>query len=224
MDEHNFIKEKFKLGDENPGKLVETARDGLYRLFAELGYKVGCEVGIEQGRNAMIMFENIPGLKLFGVDPYIQHPNCSYEAAAQTRNWNQHYLDKIRHKCKRRLKDKDWHLVRKFSEDAVKDFEDNSLDFVYLDADHSYDFVMQDIILWGRKVRKGGVLSGHDYYYANNKPGRRAKVTQAVNDYTKVHDIKFFITDENHQVHKGDVYPSWFWVKEKEIWPNVIGF
>lgn len=225
MDEHNYIREKFNLtGDENPGKLKGIARDGLFRLYAELGYKVGAEVGIEKGKNAVTMFDNIPGLKLFGIDPFVQHPNCSYEAAAQTRNWNQRYLDRVKAQAEDRMKGRNATIIAKFSDEAVKDFADNSLDFVYIDADHSYDFVMQDVILWGRKIRKGGIISGHDYYYNNEKPGRRAKVTQAINDYTKVHGIKFFITDEDHYVMKGDVYPSWLWVKEKEIWPNVVGF
>ena len=226
MDEHKFIKEKFGIGDESPGKLKGTARDGMSRLFAELGYKLGVEIGIEKGKNAVTMFENIPGLKLYGVDSYIPHPDCSYEAHANVRHWDQTYLNKVKAQAVDRIKrgNLDCTLVEKFSEDAVKDFADHSLDFVYIDADHSYDFVMQDIIMWGRKIRKGGIISGHDYFYDNNKPGRRAKVTQAVNDYTKVHDIKFFITDDNHYVSKGDVYPSWLWVKQEEIWPNVIGF
>jgi hypothetical protein len=225
MEPSEFIRQKFNITDnKNPGVLKGIARDGLFRLYAELGYKVGAEVGLEKGKNAAEMFINIPDLKLYGIDPYVQHSNCSYEAAAHTRKWNQDYLNRVKAQAVHRMTGRNAVIIEKFSEDAVKDFEDNSLDFVYIDADHSYDFVMQDVILWGRKVRRGGILSGHDYYYDNEKPGRRAKVTQAINDYTRVHGIKFFITDEDHYVMKGDVYPSWLWVKEKEIWPNVVGF
>jgi hypothetical protein len=95
---------------------------------------------------------------------------------------------------------------------------------VYIDGDHSYDFVMLDMILWGRKVRKGGIVSGHDYYYNNNRQGRQAKVTAAVNDYTRIHGIRpWFITNKNTEKEEGDGYPSWFWVKEKDIWPNSGG-
>jgi predicted O-methyltransferase YrrM len=119
-------------------------------------------------------------------------------------------------------------LLEDFDEYAVEKVADNSLDFVYIDSDHSYDFVMLDIIKWGRKVKKGGIISGHDYFYDKNTSGRRAKVTQAVNDYANVHGIKFYITDENHFVgrskNNSDYYPSWFFVKEDDIWPNVVGF
>ena len=42
-------------------------------------------------------------------------------------------------------------------------FEDKSLDFVYIDANHAYDYVVEDIKLWYPKVKHGGYLMGHDY-------------------------------------------------------------
>lgn len=220
-----YIKNKFKIKDDDPKPYVLKGvhREQLYKLYAQLGYTVGCEVGVEKGKNAQTMFECIPNLKLFAVDPYKQHPQYSYGAAAYVRHWSQHYLDGVKAQSKKRMQGKNAIIIEKFSEDAVKDIPDNSLDFVYIDGDHSYDFVMLDIIIWGRKVRKGGIVSGHDYFYDNNKEGRRAKVTQAVNDYIRVHGIEFYITGEDRYVKKGDTYPSWMWVKMEDIWPNVIG-
>lgn len=54
--------------------------------------------------------------------------------------------------------------VRKTSEEASKDFADGSLDAVYIDAEHDEDSVRKDIKLWRPKVKKGGVLSGHDFW------------------------------------------------------------
>lgn len=53
--------------------------------------------------------------------------------------------------------------VRKDSVTASKDYKDNSLDFVYIDADHRYEFVKADIDAWYPKVKKGGYIGGHDY-------------------------------------------------------------
>lgn len=223
-----YIKNKFNLNDdkENPHVLKGTGgfyRDGLYKLFAELGYKVGCEIGLEKGKNAQTMFECIPNLKLYGVDAYKQHPQASYAHVATIRHWDEHYLAGAKKQAQKRMRGKNAIIIEKFSEIAIQDIPDNSLDFVYIDADHSYDFVMQDMILWGRKVRKGGMVSGHDYYYDKKESARRAKVTQAINDYTRVHKIEFYITDEIHHGNKGDVYPSWLWVKLEDVYPNVIG-
>ena len=49
------------------------------------------------------------------------------------------------------------------SVDIAKQFANDSLDFVFLDADHSYEAVMADIIVWLCKVKPGGILTGDDY-------------------------------------------------------------
>lgn len=223
MNTAQYIEKKFGPHKDNPHKLEGVTREDMYRMFAQLGFTVGAEVGVEKGKNAQTMFEIIPNLKLFGVDPYKQHPQASYAYHAALRHWNPQYLHNCKQQCLKRMRGRNFTLLQGFGEDMVKKIKDNSLDFVYIDADHSYDFIMQDIILWGRKVRKGGIVSGHDYFYDNDRSGRRAKVTQAVNDYTRVHGIKFFITNEDHHGQKGDIYPSWLWVKLEDVWPNIIG-
>lgn len=54
-------------------------------------------------------------------------------------------------------------MIKGKSVDVAKTFEDGSLDFVYIDADHSYEAVKEDYNAWLPKVRKGGVIAGHDY-------------------------------------------------------------
>lgn len=54
-------------------------------------------------------------------------------------------------------------MIRCNSEVGSKIFENESLDFAYIDANHAYSFVKQDINLWWPKVKKGGWLCGHDY-------------------------------------------------------------
>ena len=54
-------------------------------------------------------------------------------------------------------------MIRANSESASSIFEDGSLDFVYIDANHAYDYVAQDIVLWYPKIKPGGYLCGHDY-------------------------------------------------------------
>lgn len=53
--------------------------------------------------------------------------------------------------------------IRMRSDEAYKIYPDNSLDFVFIDANHSYESVKEDIINWLPKVKTGGVLAGHDY-------------------------------------------------------------
>jgi len=64
-----------------------------------------------------------------------------------------------------------YNTKRMTSTAAAMTYPDDGLDFVFIDADHSYESVIQDIVVWSPKVRTGGILSGHDYHH---EPVRRA--------------------------------------------------
>lgn len=63
------------------------------------------------------------------------------------------------------LFDKPAIFMKMSSVDAARFIVDGSLDLVFIDADHSYESVKNDIIAWLPKVRVGGVICGHDYEY-----------------------------------------------------------
>lgn len=67
---------------------------------------------------------------------------------------------------------------------AVSEIEDQSLDLVFLDADHSYQGVLNDIRAWSPKVKPGGYIGGHDYL--NDNAGFKFGVTQAVDEFYPV--------------------------------------
>ncbi len=54
--------------------------------------------------------------------------------------------------------------IRMSSLDSADMFPDKYFDFIFLDGDHSYSMVKQDIISWGPKLKDNGILSGHDYH------------------------------------------------------------
>lgn len=54
-------------------------------------------------------------------------------------------------------------MIRASSKEASEIFTDESLDFIYIDANHAYDFIKEDLKLWFPKLKKGGIFSGHDY-------------------------------------------------------------
>ena len=68
--------------------------------------------------------------------------------------------------------------IRARSLQAVKQFEDNSLDFIFIDASHEYQDVKEDIIAWLPKLKKGGILAGHDYYPEQNTCGVKKAVDE----------------------------------------------
>lgn len=64
-----------------------------------------------------------------------------------------------------------WRAIRKRSVEAAADYEDASLDFVFIDADHSAEAVEADVRAWLPKVKPGGVLAGHDADYDSVRAG-----------------------------------------------------
>jgi len=54
-------------------------------------------------------------------------------------------------------------IIRKLSDDAASDIEDGSLDWIYVDGNHSYEFVKSDLENWWPKLKSGGALCGDDY-------------------------------------------------------------
>lgn len=79
--------------------------------------------------------------------------------------------------------------IKKLSKDAVLDFEDLSCDVIFIDMNHSYESVLEDINMWLPKVKLGGYLSGHDYH-KEHWPG----VVSAVNE-TLGFDKLIFLDD-----------------------------
>jgi hypothetical protein len=76
---------------------------------------------------------------------------------------------------------------REFSEAAAATFPDGSLDFVYIDGNHSLLDVVRDLTLWSRKVKFGGIVSGHDYIKLRRNLDFR--VVEAVHAFTQARDI-----------------------------------
>jgi len=183
-----------KYNDTLPYKAWQGDRIALAQFFGEMGFREGAEVGVENGRYSAHLCRNIKGLHLRCIDPWTafgRHSDADMERTYQN--------------ARARLLRFGVQFIRKPSLEAARDIPDGSLDFVYIDGLHDFDSVIQDIIAWVPKVKRGGIVSGHDYV-----PIYQYGVIQAVDTYTRIHNIfLWYITHETltPQAH------SWFWVK-----------
>jgi predicted O-methyltransferase YrrM len=218
MNTLNYIKKKFKLRYKvkMPIVLPFTRLKGLPKLFRELGFKVGAEIGVSRGFYSKTLFLGIPRLKLYLIDPWETYG----EYVEHHKPENQPILDANLTKTKERLAPYNCEYIRKYSMDAVKDFADESLDFVFIDGNHSARYVIDDIDEWSKKVKKGGIISGHDYWNSIdirhpwaetiNKKEKRllCQVKDSVDMWTKTNGIKpWFVTS-------GEKCNSWLWIKQ----------
>jgi len=179
--------------------MIENRID-LAKHFAGLGFKVGAEIGVADGRYSEILCQTIPGLRLYGIDPWKEYAG----------NWRSNeYQDKAYEKADKRLEKYGVDLLVQTSLEASVDFEDGCLDFVFIDGDHTFDSVMLDILLWSPKVRNGGIVSLHDYYKHH-----AGGVIPAVDIYTKIHNIDLNIIPRYEDGHPDDKAPCAWWVKK----------
>ncbi len=118
----------------------------------------GCtavEVGVASGRSAVYLAEALSelckGFLLRLVD------DLSYGGESQRQEIEGH-LAAVRPRLSGSLQ-----LQVGASVETAAQYADRSLDFVFIDGDHGYESVRDDIAAWLPKVKLGGLLAGHDY-------------------------------------------------------------
>jgi hypothetical protein len=116
------------------------------------------EIGVKQGHFSDIILSTWKGLTLYLVDPWCEQAKQVYDESC-------HDYDTDFDICLQKMKPygSRCKFIKDFSYNAYHQFEDNSLDFVYVDGNHSYDAVSQDLCLWYPKLRRNGIMAGDDY-------------------------------------------------------------
>ena len=176
------------------------SRIDLAKFFNEKGFKKGAEIGVVDGRFSEILCQQNPNLKLCCIDLW-----DVYEDSWRTEN---HQINTYNEAFKK-LFPYGVQMIKKTSIEASFDFKDEELDFVFIDGSHTFDYVMIDIILWSKKVKKGGIVSGHDYCHFTN-----SGVIEAVNKYCEIHKIELNLIGRNPKNHPDDRQPCWWFIKK----------
>ena len=150
--------------------IVANWRDKLVNFVKENNFKTCVEIGVWKGGTAFRMLK-LKDIEYYMVDPYAEKFNHftdeegRYVSKMGEKNIKfQNELDEVYADMKKKLKDyPNAKLIRETSMSAVEQFEDASVDFIFIDAVHTYKYAKEDIIAWLPKVKSGGVLAGHDY-------------------------------------------------------------
>lgn len=162
---------------------------------------LGIEIGVQRGSYSKVILENT-NLHLIIVDSWRHIEDAYFEAANTT---NEHHLSMMNDTLYNLIPkfENRFTLIRELSEKIVSVFKDELFDFIYLDADHSENFVYEELKRWWPKLKSGGIISGHDYVNRDSTFGVKA----AVDRFFFEKNIKVDICDTG-------CCPTWFVIKK----------
>lgn len=185
---------------------------------------IGVELGSFKGQFANTILNNWGG-KLLMVDVWRELPHQEYDDASNHREHIDAYSQSMENI--KGFEDRAY-MMRMKGEHACDFIQDESLDFIYIDANHTYDAVKQDLKLWYPKIKSGGLVMGHDYlpdYFYEGKEEKdqalytfpdgqpeKAKYTgmfgvnPAVNEFCK---------DNGYLINKTDEFLATWWFIKK---------
>lgn len=156
------------------------------KILKNKAHSIGAEIGVWRGTFAFKILNGLPGIQKYYCIDLWKHYDDHTAILRPDGKMAKANMDKVYKTFKEQAKVFGSRIViyRMTSIDASKIIPDNSLDFVYIDANHAYSYIKEDIKVWTPKVKTGGLVSGHDY---GNK---RFGVTQAVDEaFSNVKEI-----------------------------------
>jgi Methyltransferase domain len=175
-------------------------KDGREWLLQRLPKHAVCaEVGVYQGRFSEMILRIARPQKLHLIDPWKYEADPAYKQSLYggSEGKNQAHMDGMYESVVKCFTSKRVEVHRAGSAACSARFADNYFDWIYIDGNHQYEFVKQDLEMYFPKVKSGGFVAGDDYGRDPNnwtKDGVTRAVDEAINRglYQK-------ILTENHQ-------------------------
>jgi len=153
---------------------------------------VCAEIGVWKGYNLDLILERNPG-ELHLIDPWLSDMRVPGRWYAIP----QEEMDEIYNSIVKRFNRKNIFIHRKTSEEASREFEDNYFDWVYIDGNHSYEYVKKDLNYWYPKVK--GILCGDDYAVCEKL---QFGVIEAVDEFVKENGLELELSGKEFIIKK----------------------
>lgn len=139
---------------------LDTNRiETISNILNKSGAKTGVEIGVFKGEFSRNILERWDGT-LYLIDPWRELSDEEYLDSSNHKNHQDAFaqtMESIKGFESRAF------MLRGLGEEMVHLFQDNSLDYIYIDGNHDYKHVKQDLELWWPKLKPGGLLAGHDF-------------------------------------------------------------
>lgn len=160
---------------------------------------VGAEIGVCKGFNATLLWHILKPSKLYLCDIWEERSPDAY-LIETPELWYDDHSALVGKLFAEEIQDSKVELHKEYGGNFLYGLENDSLDWVYLDSLHDYKTLEIEIENSLHKVKKGGIIMGHDYM--SHPQVWRTGVIRAVNDFIQAGKIKMIgITIQK--------YPSW---------------
>jgi GR25 family glycosyltransferase involved in LPS biosynthesis len=191
-------------------------RGDLPHVLKHLGLnKRGAEIGVGDGNFSEILIRDAAFSEFYSIDSWSVDIYDTFYPDGR------HYINEQAEACYQKTTERlsqfggRSKIIRDTSVNASARFPDEFFDFVYIDADHTEEAVKLDLDAWFPKVRKGGMLAGHDYLDAKmvweNGNGIYSMfgVKTVVDNFVKEKDLKLILIEEKEWAP----WHSWSFIK-----------
>ncbi len=173
------------------GKIARTVlpdRDPRMKLLKRLPKSsIGAEIGVWKGEFSVKILEVAAPKELHLIDPWQFQGEFPERMFGGTVAKEQKDMDDIYESVKRKFADRNnvtFH--RGFSDQVLDEFPDDYFDWIYVDGNHYYEYVMKDLQLSLQKVKPGGFITGDDYTWGYSAEGKdHHPVEQAVQEFAQ---------------------------------------
>lgn len=155
----------------------------------------GAEVGVFKGQFASKMLSSVPVLEEYIlVDPWKHLDDWNKPLNKKDDEFKIIFEEAMRRTQQSKVYGHKVKVIRGTSSEGARQIQDGSLDFVYVDGDHTAKGAMKDILLWAPKVKCGGLIFGDDYMDSlqHGEEFDPTMVKSAVDAYTEVMGIEVY--------------------------------
>jgi hypothetical protein len=181
--------------------MSELRGSTAYVADQKLSQLTVAEIGVREGLNAVRILEKLDVKCIYLIDNYPIYDDGG--VIRENEEQETHYkemFENLHPYFKKSV------LIHQPSTFASSLFTDRFFDVVYIDGDHSYENVKNDLAIWWNKVKIGGFLTGHDYangYLINNKMISTIGVVNAVDEFVKNNNLDIiYFSDTDYLIKK----------------------
>ena len=173
-------------------KIYKFTKDKRAYIILQLNKNsVIAEIGVWRGDFSFEILKNACPKKLILVDPWIYNKDirgCAPQVKGKEPLNQKFYDDAKKITIEKFKKIHNATILDKDSKNASKNFDANSFDYIYIDGEHSYKAVYEDLTLWYPKLKKNGLIFGDDFYWREDD--NSFSVKKAYEEFISKNNIK----------------------------------